>query len=50
MGSLLWHFDLAFDENSVAKAARKKWEDADMLVWHVWVKPPMLVKMKEVTR
>ena len=50
MGHLLWHFDLAFDQTPVAKAARRKWEDSDILVWHVWVKPPMLVKMTAVER
>ncbi|THY15917.1 benzoate 4-monooxygenase cytochrome P450 [Aureobasidium pullulans] len=50
MGNLLWRFDLAFDQSEVAKEARAKWDEADMLVWHVWVKPPMLVKMTEVKR
>ncbi|KAF2172592.1 hypothetical protein M409DRAFT_49150 [Zasmidium cellare ATCC 36951] len=48
MGQLIWNFDLSFDDSAEAVAARKKWEEADMLVWHVWVKPPMLVKMTQV--
>lgn len=50
MGHLLWQFDLVFDESEEARVARQKWKETDMLVWHVWVKPPMLVRMTEVQR
>ncbi|KZL82389.1 cytochrome p450 monooxygenase [Colletotrichum incanum] len=48
MGHLLWHFDLAFDETKDAKAALQKWKTTDMLVWHVWEKPPLMVRFSEV--
>lgn len=50
MGNMLWNFDLEFDQSAEARAARKKWDETDMKVWHVWVKPPMMIKMKKVLR
>ncbi|EME40285.1 hypothetical protein DOTSEDRAFT_74927 [Dothistroma septosporum NZE10] len=50
LASLLWNFDLEFDQSLEAREARDRWRRGDMLVWHVWVKPPMLVKMREVVR
>lgn len=46
MGLILWHFDMTFDQSRQAKISKEKWDKADMKVWHVWVKPPMLVKMR----
>lgn len=47
MGNLLWQFDKEFDQSKFVKSERKRWDNTDMLVWHVWIKPAMLIQMKQ---
>lgn len=47
MANLLWQFDMEFDQGEFAEAERKRWDNTDMLVWHVWVKPAMLIHLKD---
>ncbi|KAK7989992.1 hypothetical protein PG989_010307 [Apiospora arundinis] len=51
LANLLWHFDLALDEEApAARAALKKWDDFDIESYATWMKPDLWVKMKEVAR
>lgn len=47
MGNLLWQFDMEFDKSDFATSERRRWDETDMLVWHVWVKPAMLIQLRE---
>ncbi|KAK6863707.1 cytochrome P450 monooxygenase [Apiospora arundinis] len=51
LANLLWHFDLALDEETpAARAALKKWDDFDIESYATWMKPDLWVRMQEVAR
>ncbi|KAK8137103.1 hypothetical protein PG984_005043 [Apiospora sp. TS-2023a] len=51
LSNLLWHFDLALDEETPpARASLKKWDDFDIDSFATWIKPDLWVKMREVAR
>ncbi|KAK7959299.1 cytochrome P450 monooxygenase [Apiospora aurea] len=51
LSGLLWHFDLALDEERpAARAALRKWDEFDIESYATWMKPDLWVRMKEAER
>ncbi|KAK8029625.1 hypothetical protein PG993_010916 [Apiospora rasikravindrae] len=51
LSNLLWHFDLALDEEkAAARAALRKWDEFDIESYATWMKPDLWVEMREAER
>lgn len=48
LAHLLWNFDLKMGSSAEALAAKKKWDEHDMLVYQTWVKPDLLIGLKDI--
>lgn len=50
LANLLWAFDLEMGRSPAAVAAKKRWDNRDMLVYQTFMKPDLLISLKEVNR
>lgn len=50
LANLLWNFDLEIGRSAEAAAAKKRWDERDMLVYQTFMKPDLWIGLKEVER